>query len=74
MKGFEFGEAVMWKRRREGGPLGKLSCMWEDGVYLGVKGVTGELLVGNAGGVWLTRTARRKPEEERWDRLLPRSR
>ena len=22
------GEAVMWKRRSQGGPLGKLSCFW----------------------------------------------
>lgn len=36
--GMEFGEAVLWKRLREGGPFGKLSCMWEDGIYLGVKG------------------------------------
>ena len=39
--GMEFGEAVLWKRRREGGPLGKLSCMWEDGIYLGVNGDDG---------------------------------
>jgi hypothetical protein len=32
VQGMEFGEGVMWKRRREGGPLGKLTCMWEDGV------------------------------------------
>ena len=47
LQGFEFGEGVLWKRRWEGGPLGKLSCMWEDGVFLGVKGTTGELMVGN---------------------------
>ena len=33
----EFDDAVLWKRRREGGPLGKLSCMWEDGIHLGVR-------------------------------------
>ena len=43
--GMEFGEAVLWKRWREGGPLGNLSCMWEDGIYLGVKGTTGEIIV-----------------------------
>ena len=43
--GMEFGEAVLWKRRREGGPLGKLSCMWEDGIFLGVKETTGEIIV-----------------------------
>ncbi len=40
LKGVEFGEGVLWERRREGGPLGKLTCMWEDGVFLGVKGST----------------------------------
>ena len=56
------------ERRREGGPLGKLACMWEDGVYLGIKGSTGEIMVGDGKGVWVTRTVRRKTLEERWDR------
>ena len=66
LPGMEFGEAVLWKRRREGGPLGKLSCMWEDGIFLGVKGTTGEIIVGDKQGVWRTRTVRRKTVEERW--------
>ena len=32
LPGMDFGEGVMWKRRREGGPLGKLTCMWDDGI------------------------------------------
>ena len=47
---------------------GKLSCMWEDGIYLGVKGTTGEMIVGDKKGVWRTRTVRRKTLEERWAR------
>ena len=35
------------------------------GVYLGIKGKTGEIIVGDAEGVWRTRTIRRKPEAER---------
>ena len=66
VQGFEFGEGVLWKRKRGGGPLGKLTCMWEDGVFLGVKGSTAELIVGDRRGIFLTRTMRRKPEEERW--------
>ena len=27
LPGVAFGEGVMWKRRRQGGPLGKLTCM-----------------------------------------------
>ena len=60
----EFGEGVLWKRRREGGPLGKLTCMWDDGIFLRVKGSTGEMIVGDDKGVWRTRTIRRKPEAE----------
>ena len=66
LTGVEPGEGVLWKRRREGGPLGKLTCMWEDGSFLGVKGSTGEMIVGDEKGVWRTRTIRRKPEGERW--------
>ena len=68
MPGLEFGEGVLWKRRREGGPLGKLTCMWEDGIFLGIKGSTGEMIVGDEKGVWRTRTIRRKPVGDRWDR------
>ena len=39
--GMEFGEAVLWKRRPAGGALGKLSCLWEDGIYLGIRGRPG---------------------------------
>ena len=53
--GLEFGDGVLWKRRREGGPLGKLTCMWENGIYLGMKGTTGEIIVGNKAGIWRTR-------------------
>ncbi len=60
--GVEFGEGVLWKRRSEGGPLGRLTCMWEDGIFLGVKESTGEMIVGDEKGVCRTRTIRRKPE------------
>ena len=68
VQGMAFAEGILWKRKRAGGPLGKLTCMWEDGIYLGVKATTAEVIVGNRNGVWLTRTVRRKPAKERWDR------
>ena len=68
LPGMEFGEAVMWKRSPQGGPLGKLSCLWSDGIYLGVKGSTGEFIVGDCVGMWKTRTVRRKIESERWNK------
>ena len=66
--GLEFGEAVLWKRKPVGNHLGKLSCLWEDGVYLGVKGGTGEIIVADNKGVWKTRTVHRKPETGRWSK------
>ena len=42
--------------------------MGEDGIFLGVTGSTGEMIVGDEKGVWRTRTIRRKPEGERWSR------
>ena len=47
--GFEFMEAVLWKRKPSGGGLGKLAIMWNDGVFLGVKGTTGEFIIGDVG-------------------------
>ena len=32
LHGMEFGEAVLWKRRPVAGALGKLSCLWGDGI------------------------------------------
>lgn len=66
--GIEFGEAILWKRKPVGGALGKMSVMWEDGVYLGVKGTSGEVMVANEKGIWKTRSVQRKPLDERWDK------
>ena len=65
LMGLEFGEAVLWKRRPEEGHLGKLTCLWSDGIHLGVKGSTGEIAVGNKEGIWKTRAVQRKPKEMR---------
>ena len=35
-------------------------------MYLGVRAVSGNLIVGTEGGICRTRTARRKPVEQRW--------
>ena len=67
--GLEFGESVLWKRKPSGGHLGKLTSLWEDGVYLGIKSGTGEIIVGNQKGVWKTRTVHRKPDKDRWNKL-----
>ena len=45
VQGMALVEGFLWKRKRAGGPLGKLTCMWEDGIYLGVKARTAEIIV-----------------------------
>lgn len=64
--GLEFGEAIHWRARPSRGALGKLDSLWDDGVFLGVRGKSGEVIVGNKTGVWKSRTIRRKPIEDRW--------
>ena len=65
--GIELGEAVLWKRKPVGGALGKLTVLWDEGVFLGVKGRTGEFVMGDARGIWKTRTIQRTPLSSRWD-------
>ena len=64
--GIEFGEMVLWKRHRRGDALAKMSCLWEDGVFLGVKGVSGEIKIADRTGIWKVRTIQRRPMGERW--------
>ena len=65
--GIEFGEGVLWRRKPVGGALGKLTVLWGEGVFLGVKGRTGEFVIGDAKGIWKTRTIQRTPAGSRWD-------
>ena len=65
--GIEFGEAVMWRRKRIGGALGKLASFWEYGIYLGLMGKSRESIVGDGRGIWKSRTIQRKPAGVRWD-------
>ena len=63
----EFGELVLWKRRAMKGPLGKLSSTWSKGIYLGIKGISDEKIIGTPEGIFRTRTTQRVPIEERWN-------
>ena len=65
--GIEFGEAVLWRMRPAGGALGRLSSLWEEGIFLGVRAKSGEIIVGSKTGVWKTRTIQRRPYEDRWN-------
>ena len=52
-----------------GSNLAKLDSMWDKGTYMGVKGSTGEMIIGTESGVWKTRTVRRRPVEFRWNAM-----
>ena len=54
VNGLEFGELVLWRKKREGGRLAKLSRLWDDGMYLGAKGETAEYIIGDRSGVCQT--------------------
>ena len=64
--GAEFGEGILWRRRPVGGAMAKMTVLWEECVFLGVKGRTGEFIVGDSKGVWKTRTIQRTPMTTRW--------
>ena len=51
---------MLWKRRPIAGALGKLTCLWDDGVYLGIKSTTGELIIGTVKGILEDRDAAEK--------------
>ena len=44
-----------------------MTVLWDEGVFLGVKARTGEFVVGDAKGIWKTRTIQRTPTGSRWD-------
>jgi hypothetical protein len=64
--GLEFGERLHFRRGRSGGKMAKLDVAWRDGVFLGFRTQSGEVIVGTKEAVLRTRTVRRRPEEERW--------
>ena len=65
--GLEFGEKVNFRRTAIGGRLAKLDSLWSDGVFLGYRAASGEIVVGTNDEVYKTRTVKRKPYEHRWE-------
>ena len=65
--GIEIGESIFLRRKRIGGALGKLTTLWETGIFLGIMGKSNEVIVGDGKGIWKTRSIYRKPLGERWD-------
>ena len=63
------GRRVLSSARKSAAPLGKLASLWESGVFVGVRGKTGDLMVPDSQGVYKTRTVQRRPEPERWSQV-----
>ena len=63
--GVDFGEAILWRSRLPSGTLGKLPSLWDDGGFFGVRGTSGEIIIGSRSGVWKTRTIQRRSLGER---------
>jgi hypothetical protein len=66
MPGLEFAEGVLWKLDNRTGALGKLSCSWRFGIYIGARAKSGELVVADATGILRARSVMRRPLGERW--------
>ena len=63
----EFGESIFFrKRKKTKGKLQKLEPKWESGIFVGIDGRSGELLIGTGSGVFKSHSFRRKPMEDRW--------
>ena len=64
----EFGERVMWKHH-PGKVMEKLNARWGNGLFLGVRARSNELIIIDETSKELkyVRTVRRVPEEQRWD-------
>jgi hypothetical protein len=64
----EFGECVWYLRSASQGK-DKFDVRWGEGVWLGVRDDSGEVIIGTIDGVIKSRDFRRKPiEKERWNK------
>ena len=66
--GFEFGESIHFRRIPLQGRLGKLDSLWQTGLFVGYRTQSGEYMVANSEGAFKTRTMKRIPENERWNK------
>ena len=70
----QFGEKVLYKPLKlSGHHRGNMEDTFLDGIFLGMRLRSDEILIGTARGVIKTRTLRRRVEEEQWDPEFARS-
>ena len=63
--GLEFGEKVFYKIQA-GAKLQKIEPRWKEGIFVGVRRRSNELLISRPEGVLALRSVRRLPAEKRW--------
>ena len=64
----QFGEKILYKPLKlSGHHRGNMEDTFLDGIFLGMRLRSDEILIGTARGVVMTRTMRRRVEEEQWD-------
>ena len=63
----EFGECVLYMTPGITGK-DKLDARWENGIWLGIRDRSGEIIVGTPEGCMKVRSVRRRPEGERWNK------
>ena len=59
-------ERLRGRRTAVGARMAKLDSLWSDGVFLGYRSISGEIVVDTRDGVFKTRTVQRKAYEHRW--------
>ena len=65
----EFGKNIWYM---EAGTKGKhkFDTRWKEGIWLGIRDESGEVIIGTSDGIIKCRSVRRKAtEEERWNRI-----
>ena len=70
----QFGEKILYKQLKlSGHHRGNMEDSFLDGIFLGMRLRSDEILIGTARGVIKTRTLRRRVEEEQWDHEFAKS-
>jgi hypothetical protein len=64
--GAEFGEAILYRGDKVASRFAKLDSLWSEGVFIGIRGPTGEATIATASGIAKARSIRRRPLDERW--------
>jgi hypothetical protein len=63
--GIEFGEKLMFKKKVKD-KSAKIEARWENGIFVGVRVLSGEFWVATPFGIRKCRSVRRLPVQERW--------